>query len=178
MAIVKTGQGVVDIRGSFGGVYFTRDKSGLHQSAKPRTIHRLSAKQRIQRNAFRKARAYTKDPRWVSYYIYRALNNLPFVFDTKVTGDPDPNCNGTYVVEGQHNGLDYYRHTAGTWFIWWDGAMSWVISQELGVLGPASWFRIDTNIVGPYLWGGGAAGTPTVGLHLQPPPADYQIPKL
>lgn len=77
MSLIKTGQGVTDIRGGFGGVYFTRDKSGLHQSAKPRTIRRLSASQQTQRNAFRQARAFSTDHRAVSYNIYRALNGLP-----------------------------------------------------------------------------------------------------
>lgn len=77
MTLVKTGGGVTDIRGGFGGVYFTRDKSGLHSSAKPRTVRRLSSAQLKQRNAFRQARAFSTDPRVVSYNIYRALNGLP-----------------------------------------------------------------------------------------------------
>lgn len=76
MAIVKTGQGVTDIRGGVGGVYFTRDKSGLHQSAKPRRVRQQTAEQKKQRDAFRKARAFSTDARVVSYNIYRALNGL------------------------------------------------------------------------------------------------------
>jgi len=76
MALIKTGGGVTDIRGGFGGVYFTRDKSGLHSSAKPRRVHQQTADQQTQRNAFIKARAFSKDPRTVSYNIYRALNGL------------------------------------------------------------------------------------------------------
>lgn len=33
MALIKLGSGVIDIRGKFGGVYFSRDRSGLHQTA-------------------------------------------------------------------------------------------------------------------------------------------------
>ena len=77
MALIQTGQGIVDIRGGQGGVYFTRDRSGLHMNKKPRTIRSRSAAQARQRNAFITARAFSTDPRTVSYNIYRALNNLP-----------------------------------------------------------------------------------------------------
>lgn len=76
MALCKTGQGIVDIRGSVGGVYFSRDKSGLHCAANPRTVHQRSDAQNKQRAAFTQARAYSKDERTVSYNIYRALNGL------------------------------------------------------------------------------------------------------
>ena len=76
MALIKTGGGVTDIRGGFGGVYFTRDKSGLHCSAKPRRVRQRTPDQNKQRNAFSTARAYSKINRIVSYNIYRALNRL------------------------------------------------------------------------------------------------------
>ena len=76
MALVKTGGGVTDIRGGFGGTYFTRDKSGLHQSAKPRRVQQRTTAQDTQRNAFTKARTFSKINRTVSYNIYRALNDL------------------------------------------------------------------------------------------------------
>ncbi|MBA7649711.1 hypothetical protein ES703_57509 [subsurface metagenome] len=88
MTLVRTGQGVTDIRGGTGGVYFTRDKSGLHQSAKPRSLRRETQAQAKQRGAFIKARAYCLAvvggvypigwrEKCVSYNIYRALNFLP-----------------------------------------------------------------------------------------------------
>jgi len=76
MALVKCGAGITDIRGGFGGTYFTRDKSGLHQVAKPRRVKQCSSAQKIQRGAFIQARAYSKIERTVSYNIYRALNGL------------------------------------------------------------------------------------------------------
>lgn len=60
-----------------GGVYFTRDKSGLHMARKPRNIHRRSSAQDKQRRAFVAARTYSHVPRTVSYNIYRFLNDLP-----------------------------------------------------------------------------------------------------
>lgn len=77
MALIRTGQNVIDIRGGCAGIYFTRDRSGLHMSRKPRTIRSQTAAQARQRNAFAAARAFSTDPRTVSYNIYRALNNLP-----------------------------------------------------------------------------------------------------
>lgn len=77
MALIKTGPGIVDIRGGFAGNYFTRDKYGLHLTAKPRKIHRRTSGQDAQRKAFTVARKYSKNNRVVSYNIYRALNGLP-----------------------------------------------------------------------------------------------------
>ena len=79
MTLVKTGGGITDIRGGFGGVYFHRDKSGLHSCAKPRTVHRRSAAQNVQRNAFIAARALSKDNRVVSYLMYLYMNGLPLL---------------------------------------------------------------------------------------------------
>ena len=76
MALIKTGAGITDIRGGLGGVYFHRDRFGLHSATKPRKIYRRSAAQDAQRKAFTKARAFSTVPRTVSYNIYRALNGL------------------------------------------------------------------------------------------------------
>ena len=87
MALVRTGQGVTDIRGGMGGVYFTRDNSGLHCSSKPRRVHQRSNAQDKQRKAFIAARTFCKNEiapdqsknwlnRCVSYNIYRSLNGL------------------------------------------------------------------------------------------------------
>jgi len=76
MALIKTGGGIVDISGSFGGTYFTRDASGLHQSAKPRRTKQRSVSQDAQRKAFTIARQFSTDERTVSYCIYRILNGL------------------------------------------------------------------------------------------------------
>jgi len=87
MSLVKTGGSVTDLRGGFGGVYFTRDKSGLHCSAKPRRVAQGTPAQQKQRAAFIKARSYCKIKntddkpkdwlnRCTSYNIYRALNGL------------------------------------------------------------------------------------------------------
>lgn len=76
MALIRTGPGIVDIRGGFGGVYFHRDKYGLHSCSKPRNIQQRTAAQAKQRGAFSKSRSFSTDNRSVSYNIYRVLNNL------------------------------------------------------------------------------------------------------
>lgn len=189
MTLVKTGGGVTDIRGGFGGVYFTRDKSGLHCSAKPRRVHQRTAGQKIQRDAFNKARAacLTVDPagkprdwlnRWVSYYIYRALNGLPFIFDTIVTGNPDPDCTGKYTLAGTYNEKDYYERDDSAYFIWWlPVTLNWFISIDPGEAFPA-WENETHEIEGLYTPTLGYSGNPIVKIELRPPPIDYQIPKL
>ena len=76
MSLVKVGQGVTDIRGGLGGVYFSRDRSGLHVLPKPRRVKQRTPAQNTQRSAFTIARSFSKINRTVSYNIYRALNNL------------------------------------------------------------------------------------------------------
>lgn len=87
MTLCRVGNGITDIRGGTGGVYFSRDKSGLHMSRKPRTIKRRTPAQDKQRKAFAAARTYCRSQltadqpkewlnRCVSYNIYRALNDL------------------------------------------------------------------------------------------------------
>lgn len=178
MSLIKTGGGITDIRGGFGGVYFTRDRSGLHSSAKPRRVHQRTAAQNKQRNCFSKARTYSKDERVVSYLIYRCLNDLPFIFDAIVTGELVPDSTSTYELAGTYNGKDYYRRKDGMWYIWWVIAyLDWIISHQPGSA-DFYWIRDFPDIVGDYQPTGLSSGIATVALALRPPPADYQIPKL
>lgn len=77
VALIKTSGGATDIRGGFGGVYFTRDKSGLHSTAKPRRVYQRTVHQDRKRKAFSRARSYSKVNRVVSYNIFRAYLDLP-----------------------------------------------------------------------------------------------------
>jgi len=178
MTLVKAGGGVVDIRGQLGGVYFHRDKSGLHSSSMPRTVRRRSAAQSLQRKAFVAARALSTDNRTVSYLMYRYMNGLPFLFDAIVTGNPDPDCKGTYVVNGTHDGEDLWERSDSAFFIWYYSAGArWCISPFPGATGLSRWYHIGgiEGIYSPYhLY----TGNPVVSIELRPPPIDYQIPKL
>jgi len=77
MTLIRVGNGVTDIRGGFGGVYFSRDKYGLHCVAKPRRVHQRTPHQDRKRNAFARARAFSTNNRTVSYNIFRAYLDLP-----------------------------------------------------------------------------------------------------
>lgn len=178
MALARTGGGVTDIRGPLAGNVFTRDSSGLHVCSKPRRVKQCTPAQRKQRNAFAKARQYSKDNRTVSYLIYRALNNLPFIFDAIVTGDPDPDCKGTYVLAGQYFGIDYYERIDSGYAIWyWEFKDFWVITEAVDVFALPIWYSWK-KLEGIYEPWPGTAGHPIVKLQVQPPPADYEPPGL
>lgn len=178
MALIKTGGGVTDIRGGFGGTYFTRDRSGLHQTAKPRRVRQRTTAQDTQRKAFTKARTYTKDPRTVSYYIYRALNNLPFIFEAFVTGETEPDCTGKYELAGTFNDKDYYTRNNDYFIIREPPDQFWAISQIIDLPDRGFWKNVSPNISGLYLPDHPFTGIATVTLQLLPPPIDYYIPKL
>lgn len=178
MTLIRTGGGVTDIRGGFSGVYFHRDKSGLHCCSKPRTVYRRSAAQDLQRDAFRAARRYSTDNRTVSYLMYRYMNGLPFLFDAIVTGDPSPDCTGKYELAGTHEKENYYQRTDGAWTLWWNGTDKWIISLGIEDIFLGSWFNPTKNIEGLYRFFGEYSGMATVNLRLLPPPLDYYIPKL
>jgi len=76
MCLIKTGGGVTDVRGGFGGVYFSRDKYGLHCLPKPRRVYQRTTHQDRKRKAFSRARAFSKINRTVSYNIFRAYLDL------------------------------------------------------------------------------------------------------
>lgn len=178
MSLIKTGQGVTDIRGGFSGVYFTRDKSGLHCTAKPRRVRQLSAGQKAQRDAFSAARALSKDNRVVSYLMYRHMNSLPIKPHWQASGTPVPNCKGTYVFGGTYHEKDYYR-LGDKWFVWWDTEdLEWTISPGLGILIPGSWGKVGDPVAGTYTADPGYSGTVIFSYVTYPVPIDYQIPKL
>lgn len=178
MTLVKPGDSVTDISGSIAGNVFTRDSSGLHVRSKPRRVKQCTPAQLIQRRAFAKARTHSKNNRTVSYLIYRALNNLPFIFDAIVTGDPDPDCTGRYVLAGTYEDKDYYERTDSGYAIWWIGFFeSWFITEAVDVPEAPMWSHYKT-IEGTYDPWLHTYGHPIVRLQVQPPPADYQPPGL
>jgi len=59
MALAKFGNGIIEMAGSQGGVYYHRDKSGSHVAAMPRKINRQPVvSQRNRRKAFRQCINY------------------------------------------------------------------------------------------------------------------------
>ena len=77
MALIQTGNGIRDIRGGLGGVYFSRDSFGLHMLAKPRRVYQRTEHQDRKRKAFIKARSFSHNNRAVSWNILRAYWGLP-----------------------------------------------------------------------------------------------------
>ncbi|MBA7655555.1 hypothetical protein ES703_63461 [subsurface metagenome] len=189
MTLVRTGGGVTNILGPFGGVYFTRDNSGLHCSSKPRRVHQQTTAQKLQRDAFIKARAAclaaasTVIPknqlnRWVSYYMYRAMNGLPFIFDAIVTGDPVPDCTGTYELGGTYDGKNYYKRKDSAYYLWYRSEVDYWVLDDGFIDHPVYIWRHKSTLEGTYVPLHPATGNPIVKIELRPPPLDYQIPKL
>jgi hypothetical protein len=173
MALIRTGPEISDIRGKLGGVCFTRDRSGLHCSASPRHIYRRTPAQSIQRSAFSRARSVAKTNRHVSYLIYLALNNMPFLYDAFVTGYSDPYCLGKFVIAGTYFGTVFYRHVSLQWDLWYIESLDWwVISHEVDVFAYPYWLNVN-GIEGRYWAGPQASGVPIVKLEIQPPPVSY-----
>ena len=68
----------------------------------------------------------------------------------RVTGTLTPDATGDYSPHKIHNGKISYRRTDGLYFLWWDGATTWVINTGLDILYPPAWLRVDPDPVGDY----------------------------
>jgi hypothetical protein len=79
-----------------------------------------------------------------------------------VSGTIVPDSTGDYDTLGFHNGKGYCKHKSSSFYIWWDGTDSWIISAALGVTGADYHKRTDPDIVGVYGPQGSATGDATV----------------
>lgn len=79
-----------------------------------------------------------------------------------MTGTLDPDVTGDYEPIGPYNGKPSYELAGGGWFLWWDLAGVWGITDEIGVGFGAWWIRIDPAIEGEYAAQGTATGVATV----------------
>jgi len=79
-----------------------------------------------------------------------------------VAGTIVPDSVGDYDTVGTYNGKGYCKITVGSFYIWWDGVDSWIISAVLGTTGADYHKRTDPNIVGVYGPEGAATGDATV----------------
>lgn len=80
----------------------------------------------------------------------------------EVTGELTPDVTGNYEPIGPYGGKPSYELTGNGWFLWWDIAGRWVISNERGVTAGDWWARVDPNIEGVYGNEGTALGDATV----------------
>lgn len=60
MALVKPDEGIESIKGKFGGQYFSRDSSGLHLSAMPRTVKYARSDAQIDQNWWYSSKKYAE----------------------------------------------------------------------------------------------------------------------
>lgn len=79
-----------------------------------------------------------------------------------MSGTIDPDSIGDYHTDGRHNGKGYCKHLTSSFYIWWDGVDSWIISAVLGTTGVDYHKRTDPSILGVYSPEGSATGDATV----------------
>lgn len=79
-----------------------------------------------------------------------------------MSGTIVPDSTGDYDTLGWYNGKGYIKHLTSSFYLWWDGVDSWIISAALGVTGTDYHKRTDPSIVGVYSPEGLATGDATV----------------
>lgn len=80
------------------------------------------------------------------------------------TGDPVPDCLGTYLYGGEHNGAPYYKHETKAFYIWYFPRDNvWILSVILGEPAGSNWWRLATS-EGEYAPGGDFSGNPFVAV--------------
>jgi len=80
-------------------------------------------------------------------------------------GSFSPDCSCNYVKQGTYNSKSYYARTDAFWYIWYNGAGLWYISEQLGVVGDKGWVRNSSaTMLGSYVAYGLASGNPAVAL--------------
>lgn len=73
-----------------------------------------------------------------------------------------PDSVDDYDTMGRYNGKDYATNSGNTFYIWWDGIDSWIISTTLGTTGTDYHKRTDPAFLGVYGPEGSATGDATV----------------
>jgi len=79
-----------------------------------------------------------------------------------VSGTISPDSTGDFFTLGWHNGKGYCKHLTESFYIWWDGIDSWIISSAVGVTGTDYHKRTNPSIIGIYAIEGSATGEATV----------------
>jgi len=75
--------------------------------------------------------------------------------------------NGEYSQNGTYNGQAAYERSDGMFWIWWNGAGQWVLSEVEGMPGSGYWQ--SASLVGQYSAQGTATGTASVGTNYYTP---------
>lgn len=87
---------------------------------------------------------------------------LEWITPYKVSGDINPDVTCTYFKGGTYNGMPYYKHSNGPYFIWWNGTDSWIISGPPVGEGATLWTKASQPVFGDYTPFGSSTGTATV----------------
>ena len=70
-----------------------------------------------------------------------------------------PDIHGCYAQDGEHNLKPLYVKAEGDWYVWWDGAETWKISQQPDESGTTWWALTHADPWGEYPPHGLAVGT-------------------
>ncbi|GAI94925.1 unnamed protein product [marine sediment metagenome] len=73
-----------------------------------------------------------------------------------------PDCKGDYLPHIMYGGKMSYRRKDGAYFIWWEGVVSWCLSDELGMAETGHWIGEHMDVEGDYDPTMGATGIATV----------------
>lgn len=79
-----------------------------------------------------------------------------------VAGTIVPDSVDDYDTVGWYNDKGYCKNAGSTFYIWWDGTDSWIISSTLGATGTDYHKRTDPSIIGIFSPEGSATGDATV----------------
>jgi hypothetical protein len=79
-----------------------------------------------------------------------------------VSGTLDPDATGKYTYAGVYETRQYFKRTAGTYFLWRESGLVSRITIEVGVEETLGWRRISSAMRGDYTAQGTATGTATV----------------
>lgn len=94
--------------------------------------------------------------------LVRYNTNLNFTIPYHVAGTLTPDAAGDYACESEYEEEFTYVLEDRTFFLWWDGIDSWIISGSVGWKEGPYWSRADPAIAGDYAPYGGAAGIAAV----------------
>jgi hypothetical protein len=110
---------------------------------------------------------YNEDgTKYYTFANYHDASNICIKFypetSYNITGTLTPDAAGSYSSESQHEGAPSYANSLRTFFVWWDGVDSWIVSDEIGNIENPYWKRTDPAIVGDYTPQNAAVGTATI----------------
>lgn len=157
MALVRTGDGIIDIRGKLGGNVFSRDGSGLHCcSLGSRKKNNPSKSQKLQRNwyAGKKQGERKGDPPPEDYELPVSEHSAVIYSIEDIFAHRQPSLTNPTIKEIEYSG--YWPDQITNWInsIYNPAWAMWGLSKEVMFLLTAKWFYVLEKTWG---FGGDAA---------------------